>query len=111
MRLEEFSVPLGRQVEAIRRAMEGVLSDKPAAEGEFDAEGASGAIARLRRLLECCDGDTGEAFSAVERMLGSAVAKSQLNALGSAIGEFDFEAALAKLDEVVEGAYMQQARE
>jgi hypothetical protein len=35
------------------------------------------------------------------------VAKSQLSALGYAIGEFDFEAALARLDEIGEDACVQ----
>ncbi len=111
--LHGFSVVVGRQVEAIRRAMEGVLADKPAEEGvaEFDAEAASAAIARLRTLLVSFDGGAAEAFPAVERTLAGTVAKSRLDAVGTAIGEFDFETALAELDKIAEGAYAQQVRQ
>jgi len=82
--LKQFSLVLGHQVEAIRRAMEAVMPAEPSIEkgrDDFDAEAASAAIGRLRFLLERSDGDTNEAFVAVERMLVGAVAKSRLDVL------------------------------
>ena len=112
--LDEFSMVVGNQVDAIRRAMEEVVPDKPSSEEspeDFDAEGASAAIGRLRVLLESSDGEAAEAFLAVERILAGSVAKSQLDALSGAINDFDFEVALTKLDEIAEGAYAQQVRQ
>ena len=109
---KEFSVALGRQVESIRRAMEGVMPNEPSIERheDFDAEAASAVIGRLRVLLESSDGEAAEGFLAVERILAGLVAKSRLDAVGKAIGEFDFETALAELDKIAEGAYAQQVR-
>ena len=77
---------------------------------DFDAEVASATIGRLRVLLESSDGEAAEGFLAVERILAGLVAKSRLDAVGKAIGEFDFETALAELDKIAEGAYAQQVR-
>jgi HPt (histidine-containing phosphotransfer) domain-containing protein len=112
--LDEFSMVVGHQVDAIRQAMEEVMPDKPSIEEsheDFDAEGASAAIGRLRVLLESSDGEAAEAFQAVERILAGSVAKSQLDPLSGAIDDFDFEVALTKLDEIAEGAYAQQVRQ
>jgi PAS domain S-box-containing protein len=111
--VEEFSVVVGHQVDAIRQAMEGVPADKPAEGGsaKFDAEAASASIARLKALLVSCDGDAADAFLAVERALACMVSKSRLDALSTAISEFDFETALTKLDEIAEGAYALEIRD
>jgi PAS domain S-box-containing protein len=106
--LEEFSLVLGRQVEAIRGAMEAVMPAEPSIErghDAFDAEAASKAIGRLRFLLERSDGDASEAFAAVERSLAGTVARSRLDALNTAINEFDFETALNSLDAIAEGVH------
>jgi two-component system, sensor histidine kinase and response regulator len=112
--LEEFSLVLGRQVEAIRGAMEAVMPAEPSIErghDGFNPEAASAAIGRLRFLLERSDGDTNEALAAVERMLAGTVARSRLDALNAAINEFDFEAALNRLDAIAEDVYEKQARD
>jgi len=111
--LEEFSLVLDRQVEAIRGAMQAVIPTEPSFEedyDDFDAEATSAAIGRLRFLLERSDGDTSEAFAAVERFLAGAVARSRLDALNTAINEFDFETALNGLDAIAEGVYEKQGR-
>jgi len=110
--LEEFSLVLGRQVEAIRGAMEAVMPAEPSIErghDGFNPEAASAAIGRLRFLLERSDGDTNEAFAAVERMLAGTVARSRLDALNAAINEFDFETALNSLDAIAEDVFEKQA--
>jgi HPt (histidine-containing phosphotransfer) domain-containing protein len=112
--VEEFAQALSRQVLSIRHAMQEFLPDQEPIEEshtDFDAEAASASIARLRALLVSCDGDAAEAFLAVERILASTVAKSQLDALSRAVSDFDFEAALAKLDEIAEGAYVLEVRD
>ena len=111
--LEEFSLVLSHQVQAIRQALQEVMPDQRSIEENsenFDAEVASATIGRLRVLLESSDGEAAEAFLAVERILAGSVAKYHLAALGTAIGEFDFETALTELDKIAEGAYAQQAR-
>jgi PAS domain S-box-containing protein len=112
--LEDFSRVLGHQVEAIRGAMEAVTPYEPPIEKdyhEFDAQAASVVIGRLRSLLKASDGDTNEAFEAVERMLVGTVAGSRLDALNAAINEFDFETALNNLDVIAEEVYEKQSRD
>ena len=77
---------------------------------DFNAEAASSAIARLRVLLESCDGDAAEAFLAVQKSLAGIIATSQLDALYTTINEFDFETALIKLEELAESAAEMPAR-
>jgi PAS domain S-box-containing protein len=100
---EEFRLVLERQVQAIRSAIFEAGASQPAKRREserFDAQSATTAIARLRALLETSDGDAAEAFFAVENILAGTLHKSRLDALGTAISEFDFEGALVKLDEI-----------
>ena len=100
---EEFRLVLERQVQAIRSAIFEAGASQPAKWREsetFDAQSATTAIARLRALLETSDGDAAEAFLAVENILAGTLDKSRLDALGTAIGEFDFEGALVKLNEI-----------
>jgi len=102
--LEEFTVVLNRQVLSIRQTMREVTLDQSAEKernADFDGRAASAAIAHLRALLESSDGDAPEAFLAVENILAGTLKRSGLDALGTAISEFDFERALVKLDEVV----------
>jgi PAS domain S-box-containing protein len=101
--LEEFTLVISRQVHDIRQAMSDVRRGQPADEKRramFDARAASVAIARLGVLLESSDGDAIEAFFAVENILAGAVEKSQLDSLGAAISEYDFESARRKVDDL-----------
>ncbi len=102
--LEEFTLVLNRQVEAIRHAFSEVISDQPTREGypDFDPQAASAAITSLRTLLEACDADAAEAFLAVESTLAGTLERPLLDALGRAISEFDFDAALCELDKISE---------
>ena len=68
----------------------------------FDGQAAAVAIGRLRALLENSDGDAEEAFRSLQLAVGSAVEKPQLAALGASINDFDFDAALLKLNAVSE---------
>ncbi|MGB7465102.1 MAG: hypothetical protein WBW14_19570, partial [Candidatus Acidiferrum sp.] len=57
-------------------------------------------IARLRTLIESCDGDAAESFVALEGTLAGICDKPRLSALSAAISEFDFDGARKKLDEI-----------
>ena len=113
--LEEFSAAIGRQVEAIRQAMEEMkermaeraLAD--AGDAAFDAKAAGVSIARLKALLEACDGEAAEAYVDVERALAGVAVRPHLDALNTAITEFDFEAALTQLDKIAEMVCAPQA--
>jgi len=102
--LDEFASLLGPQVDAIRGALQPAEPSQPEtkAQVEFDAEAAAAAIARLRALLEASDADAEEAFSKVQDTMTGQVEPARLSALGDAISEFDFEGALAKLDEIAQ---------
>ena len=100
---EEFRLVLERQAQAVRSAIFEVGASQPAKwrkSETFDAQSATTAIARLRALLEASDGDAAEAFLTVENILAGTLDKSRLDALGTAISEFDFEGALVKLNEI-----------
>jgi hypothetical protein len=58
------------------------------------------AITRLRTLLEASDGAAEDAFHSLQAAVGGTVEKSEVDALGTFINDFDFEAALVKLDEI-----------
>jgi signal transduction histidine kinase/CheY-like chemotaxis protein len=102
--LDEFATLLGIQAHAIQQALHASAPAKSeeVRRASFNGEAASGAIARLRALLEASDGDTEEAFRALQDAVAGAVEKSQLDALNASISDFDFETALVKLDEINE---------
>jgi HPt (histidine-containing phosphotransfer) domain-containing protein len=102
--LEDFAILMTAQAQAIAQA----LRDTQPASAEvkhaapFDPEAAVAAIARLKSLLEASDGDAGEAFGHLPDAVGGVVEKQKLEALGASISNFDFEAALLRLDEIAE---------
>jgi CheY-like chemotaxis protein len=102
--LDEFAALLGAQVHAIEQALHASAPGKSeeARLSPFDEEAASSAIARLRVLLEASDGDTEEAFRRLRDAVAGSVEKTQLDALNASINDFDFEAALVKLDAIGE---------
>ena len=111
--LEEFTQVLSRQIQAIRQAMQETLPEQsPIAENRagLDEQAASATIARLRILLESNDGDAVEAFLAVENILAGTIERSVLDALGKTISEFDFDAALLKLDELIKNTALTKMR-
>jgi CheY-like chemotaxis protein len=100
--LDEFAASLSSQVDAIRQALRESAPTMPqeAHTSPVNGEAASGAIARLRTLLEASDGAAEDAFHRLQDAAEGAVEKSQLDALENFINDFDFEAALVKLDEI-----------
>jgi PAS domain S-box-containing protein len=100
---EEFTLVVSRQVQAIQHAMGDVLRDLPAERGNspgFDARAVSTAIVHLRALIDSSDGESAEAFVALEGALAGLCDNARLSALGAAINEFDFDGARRTLDEI-----------
>jgi hypothetical protein len=67
----------------------------------LDARAVSAEIARLKSLIESCDGDAAELFVALQGSLAGICDKPKLSALSAAIGEFDFDGARKKLEEII----------
>jgi hypothetical protein len=99
--LVEFASVVNAQVHAIERAL---VDSAPARQEEvqtpFNEEAAAAAITRLRSLLEASDGDAEESFRSLQVAVTGAVEKPQLDGLIASINDFDFDAALVKLDEI-----------
>jgi signal transduction histidine kinase/CheY-like chemotaxis protein len=102
--LEEFAGLMSTQVHAIEQALRESAPPMPveAQSLPFDGEAAAAAVGRLKALLENSDGDAEEAFRSLQEAVGGVVEKPQLAALGASISDFDFDAALVKLDEIAE---------
>jgi CheY-like chemotaxis protein len=102
--LHEFAASLKTQVDAIAAALRKSAPVPPdkARPLPFNGEAASGAIARLKTLLLASDGGAEEAFRSLQDVVAGVIEKPQLDALNASISDFDFEAALVKLDEIAE---------
>jgi two-component system, sensor histidine kinase and response regulator len=100
--LAEFDAAARRMGEILERS----LRDTSPAAGparvaaEFDSRAAAAAIARLRSLVEANDGEAAPAFAAVAEVLAGAVNPAALDGLKGAIDDFEFDTALARLDEI-----------
>ena len=102
--LDAFATLLRAQVHAIEQALQ---ESAPAQEegvlpSPFDGEAASAAIARLQSLLDASDGDSEVAFRSLRDVIAGVVDQPHLDALSASISDFDFEAALLKLDAITE---------
>jgi len=100
--LHEFAALLSTQSDAIRQALHEETPAKPekVRTSPVNGEAASDAISQLRSFLEASDGAAEEAFHNLQTLVEGAIEKPQLDALGASINDFDFEAALVKLDEI-----------
>jgi HPt (histidine-containing phosphotransfer) domain-containing protein len=97
--LPELSSVLAPQIAAIRSALgDGGEPSLPA--GEFNLEAAVAAVTRLRSLIESNDGDAADVVDQVAGALGGKADKAKIDGLRDALTEFDFDAALARLDEI-----------
>lgn len=100
--LKEFTSLLHPQIASLQE----VLGEATAfaAENEvkkaFDPAATADAISRLRILLDASDGDSEEVFQKVRGLLTGHLDKARLDALGAAIGEFEFSVAVEKLDDI-----------
>ena len=100
--LPEFDSLLRDQVQAIA---EGLRKTEPApsdvnSNAKFDPEAASTAVARLKALLEASDGGAEEEFQNLQHAIAGRAHKASLSSLAAAIRDFEFDAALTKLDEL-----------
>jgi PAS domain S-box-containing protein len=103
--LESLQSVLSREVDSIRRAINPSAPElsersRQTEAGDFDPEKAAVAVARLRSLIADNDAGAGDAFEEVERLLAGTANTHRLQALQSAIADFDFENAAGKLDEL-----------
>jgi signal transduction histidine kinase/CheY-like chemotaxis protein len=100
--LVEFGSVVSDQVQAIEKALfdSEIVSPTQAQTSPFNAEAAVGAIGRLRSLLEASDGDAEESFLSLQLAVAGTVEKPKLDGLIASIKDFDFDAALVKLDEI-----------
>jgi CheY-like chemotaxis protein len=100
--LAEFASVMDTQVHAIEEAQLDSAASRRLGMGPwlFDREATAGAIVRLRSLLEASDGDAEESFRNLQEALGGAIEKPYLEGLSVSINDFDFDAALMKLDEI-----------
>ena len=100
--LGEFAGVMGTQVQAIEKALRDSASTRPemAQTSPFNGKVAAAAIGRLRSLLEASDGDAEESFRSLQDAVAGVVEKPYLDGLSASINDFDFDAALVKLDEI-----------
>ncbi len=101
--LFEFASVMGNQVQAIEKALRDSVSARPeeTQTSPFNRNTAA-AIARLKALLEASDGGAEESFRSVQEAVTGIVEKPYLDGLSASINDFDFDAALVKLNEIAE---------
>jgi CheY-like chemotaxis protein len=102
--IEELTSALDCQIRIIRAAW---LADSVGGGKRFDARPAErgealAAIARLRERLEASAADAPRVFAEMAEILRGTVAAWRLDALGTSVKAFDFDAALSKLKEILE---------
>jgi signal transduction histidine kinase/DNA-binding response OmpR family regulator len=102
--LAEFASVMGPQIQAINKALSDSESAHPKAAqiSPFDGKAATAAIGRLRILLEASDGGAEESFRSLQDAVAGVVEKHYLDGLSASINDFDFDAALVKLDGIAE---------
>jgi len=102
--IEELTSALDCQIRIIRAAW---VADSVGGGKRFDARPAErgealAAIARLRERLEASAADAPRVFAEMAETLRGTVAAWRLDALGTSVKAFDFDAALSKLKEIFE---------
>jgi two-component system, sensor histidine kinase and response regulator len=109
--LSEFDTLLRQQVQTIAEALR---NSEPApdgaAAGKFNPEAAVAAAARLRNLLKESNAEAEDAFNNLRQALGGDAKPETLQALAASIRDFDFEGALAKLDEIATETHISEGQ-
>jgi two-component system, sensor histidine kinase and response regulator len=100
--LSDFSQALHEHAKRIRAAIVSAVTELATATGVFNPEKAVAAVSALRGLLESSDAGATEAYDAAVQELAMKVAREPLADLGTAINEFDFERALATLNQIAD---------
>ena len=100
--LKEFTSELNRQAQTIQQALqtEAPVQSRAESVGKIEAAEALALIAQLRALLQASDADAIAAYASLKNRLRGSAGATSIEALGSAIGIFDFDAALLRLDEI-----------
>jgi HPt (histidine-containing phosphotransfer) domain-containing protein len=98
--LDEFSSALSANVRQITATIAALSTIAAPVNNEFRPQAAAEALETLQVLLKSSDADSQEAYHAVVREVAMQVGQEAMAVLGAAINEFDFERALAKLDEI-----------
>ena len=100
--LGEFAGAMGAQVQAIEKALRdsAIAPPESVRSSPLDEQATTAAIDRLRSLLEASDGDAEESFRSLQDAVEGVVEKPYLDGLSASINDFDFDAALVKLDEI-----------
>ena len=102
--LNDFSRALHDQIERILSAMGPSAINLVTSAGAFNPEEAGRVVSTLRRLLEASDAGAAEAYDAFVQECAVKVTHEPLAVLGAAITEFDFERALATLNQIAEAS-------
>jgi two-component system sensor histidine kinase/response regulator len=100
--LNDFSQALHEHTKRIHAAIVPRVTELATATGTFNSEKAAAAVSALRGLLESSDAGATAAYDAAVQELAMKVAREPLAALGAAINEFDFERALATLNQMAD---------
>jgi CheY-like chemotaxis protein len=100
--LDQFAATLRLQTTAIAKALESsTFEPPPAAPAQpFNEENAAVAIDRLRSLLAASDGDAQDAFQHLQTAVSEVVDQRHFDSLSESINNFEFDAAIATLDEI-----------
>ena len=100
--LADFATVMGTQTLAIETALlaSAATRTEEMRTCPFNREASAGAIARLKLLLEVSDGEAEASFRSLQQALAGAIEKPYLDDLSASISDFDFDAALMKLDEI-----------
>ena len=100
--LDEFAEALRASVSAIQKALNDTIPQpsetRPAQ--PFSQERADLAVSRLQALLAASDADAQDAFRELETAVAGVVDRPHLDALNETISNFEFDQALARLDEI-----------
>jgi CheY-like chemotaxis protein len=100
--LNDFSQALHEHTKRIAAAIVPAVTELATATGTFNTERAAVAVSALRGLLESSDAGATAAYDTAVQELAMKVARDPLAALGAAINEFDFERALATLNQIAD---------
>jgi CheY-like chemotaxis protein len=100
--LDQLAAALRLQTASITKALESSPVETPPALAAqpFNESNAARAIDRLRALLAASDGDAQDAFNDLQIATAEAVDKQLFDSLSESMNNFEFEAALATLDEI-----------
>jgi HPt (histidine-containing phosphotransfer) domain-containing protein len=91
---------LGRMVAAIEKALPPAVPAPATVRQAADRPAVLAALARLKQLAEASDGAAVDEFAGAEGVLAGAVDPAALAEVHNALGDFEFEKAVAKLDQI-----------